>query len=93
LKNAADWGIGDLEIEAAKTAGKFKIFNVVEVPVKEPKLSPQKNYQPNQMTTGLNAHQIQPVFLCQKLKYPQTLKQIAASPNCQTAANPNTLLE
>ncbi|HEX7556163.1 MAG TPA: DUF362 domain-containing protein [Leptolinea sp.] len=28
LKNAADWGIGDLEVEAAKTSGKLLLINV-----------------------------------------------------------------
>ena len=31
LKNAYDWGIGDLDVEAAKTGGKFIITNIGEV--------------------------------------------------------------
>ncbi len=31
LKNASDWGLGDLDLEAAQTAGKFRMVNVGEV--------------------------------------------------------------
>lgn len=94
LKNAADWGIGDLEIEAAKTSGKFKIFNVGEVPVKEPEavsteeLSTKPDDQPGELRTNPTGIPLPEVEVPSN-----TPIQIAASPNCQTAANPNTLLD
>lgn len=46
LKNAADWGIGDLDFEAAKASGKFRLVNVGEVaevqPTAIPTVPPQK---------------------------------------------------
>lgn len=40
LKNAADWGIGDLEVEAAKISGKIRILKVGDTAGNQPVIQP-----------------------------------------------------
>jgi hypothetical protein len=49
LKNAADWGIGDLEVEAARTSGKIRILNVGDAAAIHPAVQPTT--QPVELTS------------------------------------------
>jgi uncharacterized protein (DUF362 family) len=50
LKNASDWGIGDLEVEAAKTSGKLRILKVGDVAAIQPTTQPAA--QPVEISTS-----------------------------------------
>jgi len=98
LKNAADWGVGDLELEAAKTSGKFKIVNVGEVSLVEPAATstPAPTTAATQEITSVSkqtptrpqgiplAENAEPVVV--------TSNVTAATQTCSTVVNPNDLL-
>ncbi len=93
LNNAFEWGIGDLDVEAAKVSGKLRMVNVGElaevIPVDTPAAAPQEaaiiveneTLKPTAMPLPDNGETVQRIL-------PSTVTQ----QSCNNAINPNDVL-
>jgi uncharacterized protein (DUF362 family) len=103
LKNAYDWGVGDLDVEAAKASGKFVIVNVGEQPAAaapEPGPEPEQPtaQAPDAASDGQSPKAVTTSEAPKAIALPDAADPVkpvqaqAASQTCGTAVNPNDLL-
>jgi uncharacterized protein (DUF362 family) len=99
LNNAFEWGVGDIDIESAKTVGSFRIFNVGEIPEVKPTSQPTSTptVQTKEMASAITPDQ--KVEKPAPIPLPEVgtdaiLPEPSASVQevCTNAANPNDML-
>ncbi|MEI8131998.1 MAG: DUF362 domain-containing protein [Leptolinea sp.] len=94
LKNAADWGVGDLEVEAAQTSGKFRILKVGDV------IAVQSAVQPTSKPVELSSPQPAGNGTTGAIPLPFTapadqieIANSVAQQTCNNAISPNDFLK
>lgn len=97
LKNAYDWGIGDLDVEAAKANGKFVIVNVGEQTTAAAAVATEPGQPPTPASEAASnaPATLEPPKAIALPEAAEVLKPVqaqAAAQTCETALNPNDLL-